>query len=532
MKNSWSRRSFLKFIGASSATLSTASVGISCSSLSKNSGSIKGLPLNTASDDVSLVKGLKYKLLIKEGDSIGKGINFGTNNDYTNLYKFSDGRFGLWVNHEDMNPLLAHGRKDMSKITTSQMNYERDQLGGSFFEVKENESGDWFVVKDSKLNFVLNGNSKIKMSDKVLGSATALGTFANCSGGYTPWGTILTCEENYDKFYGEAIYDKKGRRSIKTTKRDRGWKNLDPRPPEHYGWVVEVNPVTKTAEKIINLGRFAHECATVTLSKEGYPVVYSGDDSKNECLYKFVSNKKGSLKSGTLYVANLEQNKWLSLDYQSNPKLKRKFKSQTDVYIRAREAARIVGASLLDRPEDIEIDPITQSVFVSLTNNSSKNNYHGSILKITENNPSDLSFKHETFKAGGLQNGFSCPDNMAFDKNGNLWLTSDISGYAIGSSTYKGFGNNGLFLIPRTGPSAGDVIKVASSPNDAEFTGPFFSPDEKTLFLSVQHPGEMTKELGKYTSNWPLGGNEKPLSSVICISGDFLEQFTKQDELV
>lgn len=531
MINSWSRRSFLKFMGASTATLTAAS-NISCTSLGKTHKKIVGLPLKTQSDELSLVEGLNSKILIKEGDSIGKNMTYGTNNDYTNLFTFPDGRHGLWVNHEDLNPYLLHGRKNLSKITKKELAHERKQLGGSFFEVKKDEAGDWSVVKDSKLNFVVNGSTKIKMSEKIMGSSTALGTFANCSGGYTPWGTILTCEENFDKFYGQVNFDNNGKRSIKTTKRDRGWKTLDPRPPEHYGWVVEIDPVKKTAEKIVPLGRFSHECATVRLSKEGLPVVYSGDDTNNECLYKFVSDKKNSLKSGTLYVANLEKCKWLSLDYESNPKLKKKFKSQTEVYVRAREAARVVGASLLDRPEDIEIDPISQSVFVSLTNNTTRGNFHGSILKITENNASDLEFKHEVFRAGGTKSGFSCPDNMAFDKNGNLWITSDISGYAIGNPVYKSFGNNGLFLIPRTGPNAGDVIKVASAPNDAELTGPFFSPDEKTLFLSVQHPGEMTKDLKNYTSNWPLGGDNKPLSSVVCLSGEFLNSFTSQDGLI
>lgn len=521
----WSRRNFIKFMGASTALSSISG----CTSLAKKKTvePIVGIKLDSTSDDLTLAEGLNYKILIKEGDKIGPKIRFGTNNDYLNLHTFSDGRTALWANHESLSPVLLHGRNKFFKMTKALLRNERKQVGGSFVEVEKQGDGSWKTLNKSDLNFRLSGLSKVSLSRPLNGVYSALGSLANCSGGYTPWGTILTCEENYDHFYGEVNFSKNGKRTVTPASFDLGWRELDPRPPEHYGWVVEVTPETKSFEKLISLGRFAHECATVAVAKDGTPVVYSGDDHNDECLYKFISSEPDSLKNGTLYVADLKKRKWLPLDIEQDFRLKAAFKDQTELLIRTREAAKIVGGTPLARPEDIEVDPISGDVFVTLTNNKPKGNFHGEILKISERDKKSLSFRHKTFKAGGLENGFSCPDNMAFDSNGNLWLTSDISGGSIGSEPYKKFGHNGLFVIPRRGPQAGEVIKVASAPVEAELTGPFFSPDQKTLFLAVQHPGEKTKEVGKYTSTWPRKNKRlKPLSAVVTISGPLLERIT------
>jgi len=523
LTENWSRRDFLAFMAASS----TAAASISCSptELKNTAKSIKGLKGLIRKDQVSLIEGLDYNIVIKEGDSIGENLKFGTNNDYLYFHKTSDGRYALWANHESLSPILVHNRQENQAPTKEELIHEREQIGGSFFEVKQNDDGTWSYIKDSDLNFKISGNTEVGLSKPILGKTKALGTLANCSGGYTPWGTILTCEENYHHFYGDRI---DGNFNV-SKDYDLKWVEVEPQPTEHYGWVVEVDPLTKSAEKLISLGRFSHECAKVVTNSKGYPVVYSGDDCNNEHFYKFISNSKTSLKEGELFVASLKQGKWLSLDINKSEVLKKNFKDQTDVLINCRKAAKLVGATELDRPEDIDQDPLTGDIFVTLTNNKSKKNYHGSILKVVENDKSDLNFKHSIFRAGGSKSGFSCPDNMAFDKNGNFFLTSDISGGSMGKEPYTEFGNNALFLIPRTGPQAGELIKLASAPFDAEFTGPFFSEDEQTLFLSVQHPGEKTKSLDKLTSNWPsTDKKDKPLSSVIAIKGPLLDSLTKK----
>ena len=264
-------------------------------------------------------------------------------------------------------------------------------------------------------------------------------------------------------------------------------------------------------------------------------MAYTGDDANNEHLYKFISSEPGSLKEGTLYVADTINGKWLSMDWESQPVLKTKFKDQTEVLIRAREAAKLLGATPLNRPEDIEIDPISGHIFVSLTNNKSIGDYHGTILKIEETDGAfdALTFKASTYKAGGEEHGFSCPDNLAFDQAGNLWITSDISGSSMNNpdKPYMSFKNNSLFVIPRYGADAGKVIRVASAPKDAELTGPWFSPDGKTLFLSVQHPGEQTRDVNNPTSTWPFDGDNIPKPAVVAITGDLIEKMNRLHEI-
>ena len=188
----------------------------------------------------------------------------------------------------------------------------------------------------------------------------------------------------------------------------------------------------------------------------------------------------------------------------------------------------MLGATELNRPEDIEIDPITGNIFVSLTNNKLKGDYHGSILKIEEKNGAfdSLTFNASTYMAGGEESGFSCPDNLAFDFSGNLWITSDMSGYSMNKidGPYMPFKNNSLFVIPRYGNEAGKVIRIASAPTDAELTGPWFAPDGKTLFLSVQPPGERTTDLNNPTSKWPFDEDKIPKPSVVAITGDLIEK--------
>ena len=400
-------------------------------------------------------------------------------------------------------------------------------VGASIVRIKE-ENGLWEFIKNDPLNRRITAQTPIKLNwdSPVKGATTVIGTHSNCSGGITPWKTFISCEENYDSCFGETEYDEN---NIATHRPSMlGWEEFYNYPPEHYGWVVEVNPIDGTAQKHIALGRFAHECCTLYELEDKRVVAYTGDDKNNEHLYKFVSSKPGSLKEGILYVADTINGKWLALDWENQSVLKEKFIDQTEVLIRAREAAKLLGATALNRPEDIEIDPITGHVFVSLTNNKSKEDYHGSILKIEESNGAydALTFSASMFIAGGIENDFSCPDNLAFDMAGNLWMTSDMSGSSMNKEDkpYMPFKNNSLFVIPRYGKDAGKVIRVASAPKDAELTGPWFSPDGNTLFLSVQHPGEQTIDLNSPTSTWPFDSDNIPKPAVVAITGDLIEK--------
>lgn len=507
------RREFLKFLGYGSLSLTQLNLLSSCSPKGK---------FPTFEDDVILKDGLSYYRIISFGDKINEKEIFGFNNDYINILSTSKDKLIMWVNHEYIHPLFV---SSMDR-TRENVDIEKKLVGGSLIELNKKGS-NWILNPESEYNKGVRGDTKISFANdvSVKGSKVVEGTLANCAGGKTPWGTFLTCEENYDSFYGERN-EKDG--SLDTTRsRFDWWKFYPNNLPEHYGWVVEVEPKTGKAKKHTNLGRFAHESATPIVSKSNKVVVYSGDDKNDEHLYKFISTSNDNFDEGTLYVANIEKKKWLPLDLEKSPILKKHFSTQIDVVTYARKASKILGATPLNRPEDIEIHPQTGEVFIALTNNKKRGDMHGSILKISEkdNDHASTEFSASTFLFGGEESGLSCPDNLAFDSKGNLWISTDISGSAMGKAPYKSFGNNGIFVVEVSGVNAGIPIQIASAPKDAEFTGLCFDPEEKNLFVSVQHPGEKSKDLNSLTSHWPTGKIPKP--SVIAIHGELLNKITK-----
>lgn len=549
---SYSRRKFISFVGKASLGITVIPPFlVSCGSTSTPSSNISNISKSdfdrlmnfvleavdpSDKDDLILANGLNSHLIVKWGDEIAENEFFGFNNDYTCFIPLDknnpkDGL--LWVNHEFADPLFVsdfNHREFYNPInhrTKEQVDKEMYNVGGSIVRIRE-ENGKWSVVKNDPHNRRISGHTPIKFNwdQPIKGKSVAIGTNSNCSGGITPWNTFISCEENYHNVFGEVYYDKDNKPLFKPSR--QGWDRFYDYPTEHYGWVVEIDPKSGEAQKHVALGRFSHECCTLYELEDKRVVAYTGDDKKDEHLYKFISSKPGSLKEGTLYVADTSNGKWLAMDWQSQPKLQQRFKDQTEVLIRAREAAKLIGATELNRPEDIEIDPITGNIFITLTNNKPKGDYHGSILKIEETDGKfdSLSFKASTYIAGGEENGFSCPDNLAFDMSGNLWITTDMSGGSMNREDrpYMSFKNNSLFVIPRYGKDAGKVIRVISAPRDAELTGPWFSPDGKTLFLSVQHPGEQTKDKKIPTSLWPFDEDNIPKSGVVAIQGDLIEK--------
>lgn len=535
-----SRRKFIEFLGKGSA-MGAAAITFAPFLKACKSGGVEMIeapasyaarvvfegikPLGT--DALDLAEGFDYHVISKFLDPISDKDYLGTHSDYLAFMPLDkEGNEGLiWNNHEYVDSLFSGTivAEGASK-TKEAVDKERYELGGSIMKVRRS-NGNWSVVQNDPMNRRITAATKIPFlwEEPIMGSNVAEGTFANCSGGITPWGTVLTCEENYDYMYGDSYYDEAGERQV--TPSYYGWEKYYNNPPEHYGWVVEIDPKTGAGHKLVALGRCAHECATMFQTEDDRVVVYTGDDGNDRCLYKFVSDEPGSLEKGTLYVANVESGTWISLKYEEQTVLQENFKDQTEVLIRCREAAILVGGSQLARPEDIEIDPVSGAVFVSLTNNKPKGDLHGSILKITEGSEdkTGVTFTSEVFLAGGPETGFSSPDNMAFDPKGNLWFTTDVSGSILGVGDYAFQPSNGLYLVPRSGEKAGEIICVASAPVAAEFTGPFFHPDGKTLFLSVQHPGETSTDMDNLTSNWPEGNGAMPKSGIVAITGPSLE---------
>jgi secreted PhoX family phosphatase len=354
------------------------------------------------------------------------------------------------------------------------------------------------------------------------GGRTATGTLANCSGGYTSWGTILTAEENFDVYFKQN----KG-----TFRGYYGWGEYYPRSEEDYGWVVEVNPSTKSARKLTALGRFAHEGATVTKSKDGRVVVYLGDDAKGQCIYKFISAGRMTgdpvkdsdlLVEGDLYVANLSKGEWLHLSPQ-NPALAKddRFKELKAILVNTREAAKVAGGTMLNRPEDIKIDPSNGDVYFALTNNAEAGDVYGSvnILREKDADAASTQFSFETFAAGGTRNGMSCPDNLTFGPKNTLWACTDMSASAMGKGALSSFERNSMLRLETDDAGSVFARHFVQAPRDAELTGPVFLPDGSGLLLSVQHPGEgsFQQDNAGMTSHWPDGGQNKPISTVVGI---------------
>lgn len=539
------RREFLEFLGHGLLASGVLAALPACRSLTPSgsaaSTAFSSLPVYRG-DEFKTVDGLKYQMLASWGDVINsKKELFGSHADYISYFPFDEKNpleGYLWVNHEYFDPQFSSGFQRNQKIeakTLAQVQVERKEVGGSLLHVRKNSATQkWEIVQNDKINRRYDATTPIPFSSgvDVLGKE-AMGTLGNCCGGLTPWGSFLSCEENFQNFYGSVSFDDQGQRTVTKSKSIMAWDRQDAKPPEHYGWVCEIEPKSGSIKKHPSLGRFAHEGATVVQTSDGRAVVYMGDDAADEHFYKFVAAETGSLVKGTLYVAvmtgDVHQDRkgkgsWVPLDVQ-NPLLKGKFKSQTELLIRTREAAKIVQAAGLDRPEDCKVDPKTKYVYLCCTNSSKYKRYHGYILKFMEsgNDHAALSFDWEVFMKGSEETSFSSPDNLSFDSKGNLWVMSDMPD--DDSKNYQSMGNNSLFYIPMSGNNQGKVYRVASAPRDAELTGLWFAPDQETAFLSVQHPGSTSKSPKPIdlTSNWPRGGSEIPRSSVIVLEGPLLK---------
>jgi uncharacterized protein len=403
-----------------------------------------------------------------------------------------------------------------------------------------------------------------------------LGTFNNCANGMTPWGTYLTCEENVNGYFGSTgqteITPAQARYGIGLE--DAGWQwhrfderfNLAKNPNEanRFGWVVEIDPKDpfSTPIKRTALGRFKHENAELVIDKDGHVVVYLGDDERGEHLYRFVSDGKYNpnnmaanrdlLDKGTLYVARFHQGQdgelkgkgeWLELTFGKNGLTPENgFHSQAEVLIHARLAATQVGATTMDRPEWVAAHPTEPVVFCTLTNNKNRGvkgnqpvggpnpraeNHYGQILRWQPANGRHTAagFDWDLFLLAGnptvhqnnlyagstninADNMFNSPDGIGFDKAGRLWIQTD--GNYSNQGDFAGQGNNQMLCAD---PTTGEVRRFLTGPIACEITGLTFSPDQKTLFVGVQHPGE---DLAG--SHFPLGGDSTPRSSVMMIT--------------
>lgn len=554
------------------------------------------------SDGVRVPKGYSSHVLLRWGDALHSGMDaepdlgrmtaaeqarrFGYNCDFVGFLpmpygsKRSDQGL-LVVNHEYINPELMFPIERLDQISAEQVAACMEAMGLSVVEVKMTD-GIWSYVRGSRHNRRLTGTTPVLFSGPARGSArmrtsahpdgtTGTGTMHNCSAGTTPWGTVLSAEENFQDMFGnaQALADPADHRSalryglsdkLSQYGFERHLDRLDcgkePHEAYHFGWVIEVDPYDPKwrPRKRTTLGRFRHEAATTHVGRNGRVVLYSGDDARFEYVYKFVcarpfnpTNRAANrdlLDDGILYVARFDADgsgRWLPLVHGSGPLTRENgFASQADVVIDARIAADLLGATRMDRPEDIEVNPVNGKVYVVCTNNVDRGveghadpdrpnprrrNEHGHIIEMTEagDDHAATEFRWDLFMVCGdpadpathyagfdksLVSPISCPDNICFDRRGNLWIATDGQEKSVGR-------RDGFFAVPVAGQERGRLIQFAESVEGSEVCGPEFTPDGTTAFLAIQHPGEGSS-YAKPSTRWP-DGDGPPRPSVIAI---------------
>ena len=576
--------------------------------------------LPNKADAITVPAGFTSRVVIRWGDPVTRFApvfdvyrqspeaaqeQFGYNNDYVGVLPHPRHRDHalLVVNHEytDEELMYPAGVYDPTTITKIAM----ASHGMSVVEIRRSpgrETGAWeqVNVRSTKLNRRIHVGTEFDLVGPAAGTERlrtsadpsgrrVLGTFNNCAGGLTPWGTVLSGEENFNGYFdASGALDPTWAASYKRygiTGAGRGWKDVDPRfdltttptEPFRHGWIVELDPYdpTSTPRKHTMLGRMKHEGANVTISASGHAVVYMGDDERGDYIYKFVSRERYDagtsdaargrnldlLTAGTLYVArftgdgtadgvNDGTGEWLRLADESTSYVTGM--TLSDVLIDTRLAADRVAPTRMDRPEDVEVNPVNGKVYAALTNNRDR----GKTFPVDEPNPLASSMVRASFdapltSASGNRNGYvlemtpdrgdhtattftwdlmlvcgdpaagetyfagypkqlvspiSCPDNVAFDAVGNLWISTD--GNVLGS-------NDGLFRVPVAGPERGKVSQFLTVPLGAETCGPFITDDQQSVFVAVQHPGEVTGATFETPASiWP-DGRSFPRPSVV-----------------
>ncbi|HEY8477181.1 MAG TPA: PhoX family phosphatase [Chloroflexota bacterium] len=558
------------------------------------------------SDTVEVARGYRAVPLLRWGDPLtadapefdpsgqtpeAQARQFGYNCDFVGFLPLPPGsnnsnRGLLVVNHEYTNPELMFAGYDPDNPTRQQVDVELAAHGMTVVEVQQGAHGRWAVDRSSPYNRRITATTPMLVAGPVAGhdwlktnadptGTRVLGTLNNCAGGKTPWGTVLSAEENFHQYFAslDAVPDADPRKAVHRRyglpggASERKWERFydrfdlaqEPNEPFRFGWVVEIDPYDPawTPRKRTALGRFKREAATVVVTRRRQVVVYSGDDERFEYVYKFVSARpyqpggreanRDLLDEGTLYVARFHDDgsgEWLPLVFGQGPLTPANgFASQAEVLLNPRGAADLLGATKMDRPEDIETNPVNGRVYLVMTNNTQRgatgrpgpdganpraNNRAGHIIELVEDgddhasttftwqvfmlcgDPSDPS----TYFAGYPKDQVSpiaAPDNVTFDLSGNLWIATDGMPGVLSL-------NDGLYVVPVEGPERGHLRLFLTGVRGAEVCGPEFTPNNTTLFVAIQHPGE-GGTVAEPVSRWPDGTNV-PRPSVLVVQSE------------
>ncbi|NEB11451.1 PhoX family protein [Streptomyces coelicoflavus] len=567
-------------------------------------------------DAVTVPEGYRQDVVIRWGEPILRGApafdpekqsaraqagQFGYNNDFLALLPLrgEHDRQLLVANHEYTDEVLMFRGYDPENPTREQVEIAWAAHGLSVVAVEEERrSGRLTPVARHRLNRRVTATTEFRLTGPAAGSdlvrtsadrsgRKVLGTLNNCSGGTTPWGTTLHGEENFNQYFANASSATDKRYGIGTGATERKWERFDkrfdvarePNEVHRFGYVVELDPYDpeSTPRKHTALGRFKHEAATVRLTHDGRPVVYTGDDERFDYFYKFVGSKRmrhgnsrwarehnlSLLDEGTLYVAKLDGDspaieidgtgtlprdgefdgggRWIPLVTATEDGAVSHVEgmSAEEVCVFTRLAGDKVGATKMDRPEDIEPSPTTGKVYVALTNNSNRgkagyagpdeanprnSNKHGHVLELTErwNRADATRFGWSLFLVAGdpedpatyfagfpkdRVSAISCPDNVAFDDHGNLWISTD--GNALGS-------HDGLFGVATRGDRRGELKQFLTVPTGAETCGPLVQ--DRRVLVAVQHPGEVDgASVEQPASTWPDGPGKIVRPAVVAV---------------
>ncbi|BCG91856.1 PhoX family protein [Mesorhizobium sp. 131-2-1] len=581
----FSRRGFLKgslAVSAIAATVSPLALVAADDARAAEASAFKFDELEAGIDDKHHVApGYDADVLLRWGDPLfadspefdpvkqsaeAQAKQFGYNNDYVG-YIAIDGsaEHGLLVvNHEYTNPHLMFpgivkivdkdGKKaaEVAPLSKEQVDIEMAAHGGTIVEIRK-DGGKWQVVRDGKLNRRITSNTEMQLAGPVAGhdrvktnadpsGTKVIGTFNNCAGGVTPWGTYVMAEENIHGYFTGELPE--GHKEAANYKRlgipegayewgshyDRFDLAKEPNEPNRFGWVVEVdvNDPNSVPRKRTAMGRFKHEGAESIVAKDGRVVFYLGDDERFDYAYKFVTTgkfnpddraaNKDLLDDGTLHVAKFAEDgsvEWMPIAFGQGPlTAENGFASQADVLIETRRAADLLGATKMDRPEDIQPNGANGKVYVMLTNNSKRKaeqvdaanpraaNAFGHIIEISEDGGDFAATKGKwevmlkcgdpsvadvgaTFSTATTANGwFGMPDNCAVDSAGRLWVATDGQGPKATGRT------DGLWAVDTEGAARATSKLFFRVPIGAEMCGPLFAPDDQTAFVAVQHPGD------------------------------------------
>ncbi|SIQ13663.1 hypothetical protein SAMN05880582_101872 [Rhizobium sp. RU20A] len=525
-----------------------------------------GQPLFSNVADVDPAKGVS----LENSDKV-----FGENTDGMELFVVG-GHQLIAVNHEYVNPEinLPHAPEGVPQ-SADDVKILQNMQGVTVMEVAEGENG-WQIVLDSPFNRRIHHNTPMMLSGPAAGSdllkteadttgTECLGTLNNCGAGKTPWGTYLTCEENFNGYFGSTDanfalpedYKRYGIAAESVYSYEKFDARFDvsknPNEPHRFGYVVEINPADASSKPVKRtaLGRIKHENAAVTVARDGRVIVYMGDDERGEFLYKFVStgiyvpggDTSTLLDDGQLYVAKFSDDgtgEWLALTPEATGM------KADEICVFTRKAASKVGATTMDRPEWVAINPVAVEAYCALTNNSRRGemkdgklrtNAGGDELALNAVNPrekngygqivrwypenddhADGKFKWDLFCMAGNPsvhkdayagssninegNMFNSPDGMMFDTTGLLWIQTD--GEDTNEGDFAGQGNNQMLAGD---PVTGRIERFLTAPKGAEVTGQTWSADKRTHFVGIQHPD----------APFPDGEGKLPRSTIVAI---------------